>query len=206
MELKTFDIIKEIKTRILLGSNLGDRTSKKIIDCFTNLQDGSALLIDITEADVIDYNFCSTAIGPLFKLLLEGKFKGKYVMIKVDPDQKLNLLEGILWYIYKKRSERDIIDSFVENSLSIKLLNSQTGKLEFIGKLDALQEKILNLINEQNELTAKNIAEKTEISVEDAIKQLKTLSDKFFIYTKKPVPEIKGKDELYCSFYNFLPK
>lgn len=204
MEAKTFDISDEIKTRVLLGSNLGDRTSKIIIDWFTNLQDDSALLIDITGADVIDYNFCSTAIGPLFKSLLQGNFKAKYVMIKVDPDQKLNLLEGILWHIYRKRSEKEIIDSFVSNSLSIKLLNTQTGKLEFIGELDELQEKILNLINDQKELTAKEIAEKTDISVEDTIEKLKTLNDKFFIFTKKPFSREKGRDDFYCSFYNFL--
>jgi len=204
MELKIFDISNEIKTRILLGSNLGARTSPKIIECFTNLQDDSALLIDITGSDVIDYNFCSTAIGPLFELLLKGEFKGKYVIIKVEPDQKLNLLEGMLWYIYKKRSERDIIDSFVENDLSVKLLDASTGKLEFIGKLDELQERVLNLINEQKEITAKDIAEKIEISIEEAINQLEILSEKFFIYTKKhDLPE-KRRDDIYCSFYNFL--
>jgi ribosomal protein S25 len=204
MGLKSFDISNEIKTRILLGSNLGDRTSKKIIECFKYLPDDSALLIDITGSDVIDYNFCSTAIGPVFKSLHDGEFKEKYVIIKVDPDQKLNLLEGILWYVTKKRNEIDIIGSFVENGLSVKLLNASTGKLEFIGKLDELQEKILKLINEQKELTAKDIAEKTEISVEEAIKQLKFLSNNFFIYTKKPVSQEKRKDDIYCSFYNLL--
>jgi len=204
MELMIFDISNEIKTRILLGSNLGNRTSKKIIDCFSILPDGSALLIDITGSDVIDYNFCSTAIGPVFKSLHDGEFKGKYVIIKADPDQKLNLLAGILWYVTKKRNETDIIGSFVENGLSVKLLNASTGKLEFIGKLDKLQEEILNLINEQKELTAKDVAEKTEISVEEAIKQLKILSTNFFIYTKKPVSPEKRKDDIYCSFYNLL--
>lgn len=199
MELMIFDVADEMKTRILLENKIGDQVFKRILDCFNTLPDYSTLLIDITGADVIDYNFCSRAIGPLMKSLHEGKFENKYVIVKNDPEQELNLLEGILLFICQKKSGKNSKESFIDNNLSIKLLNARTNELEFIGKLSELQINILDLINEEKEVTSNNIANKINKSVEETIKILDTIIDQFFIYKK-----IEETTELYCSFFNLL--
>lgn len=204
MELREFDIANEIKTRVLLGGNLGKRTSRKIIDCFNSLSDESTLLIDITTANVINYNFCSEAIGPLIKLLIddkeESKAARKYMMVKVDPVRKIRLLDGILFYIYKKRNTKDSDEAFVEHNLSIKLFNTQTKKIEFIGKLSKLQSDILDLINHKMEISAKDIAATIGITIEEAIgNNLKNLTKQFFVYETE-----RNNEVFYCSFNKFI--
>lgn len=202
LTLSEFDIVNEIKTRFFLGEKLGEKISPKIIAAFSKLPDDSTLRIDITGADASEYKFYRTAIGPLFKSLCDGEFNKKYLIIKLDYEQVPLLLEGILWYIFpEKPSKEDPKSSFVKNNLSIKLFYSQDEKLEFCGPLEEMEKKILNLINEQKKLTANGVAKNLGISVEEAIKQLKKLEGKFFIYTEKPE---KGRDDSYCSFYNFL--
>lgn len=205
MELREFDIANEIKTRVLLGGNLGNRTSRKIIDCFNNLSDESTLLIDITKANVIHYNFCSEAIGPLIKLLIkddkeESKAVRKYMIVKVAPYQKIKLLDGILFYIYREKNTEDSEKPFIEHNLAIKLFNTHTNKLEFIGKRSEQQSNILDLINQKMEINAKDIAATIGITVEEAIENnLENLIKQFFVYTIK-----KNKEIFYCSFNNFL--
>lgn len=205
MGLKEFDIANEIKTRILLGGNLGNRTSRRIIDRFNDLSYESTLLIDITKANVTDYRFCSEAIGPLIKLLVkddnkESKVARKYMIVKVDPDQKISLLAGILFHIHKKKSTKDSEESFIEHNLAIKLFNTRTNQLEFIGKLSKLQSNILNLINQKMEVNAKDIAAQIGITVEEAIENnLKNLTKQFFVYETERNNEI-----FYCSFNNIF--
>jgi len=199
MELINFDIASEIKTRILLERGLGERTSQRLIDRLETMPDHSVFLVDITGADVIDYNFCSAAVGPLIKSLTENRFKNKYVIIKIDPDLKLNLLEGILVFLSIKTSEKDSEESFIERNLAIKLLNTQTNEIEFIGELSGYKKDILNLINEKLEMSSTDISKEIGKPVEEIIKNLKELEDQFFIYTKRRVNEI-----LYYSFYTCL--
>lgn len=195
MDINEFDVANIIKTRILLEKRLGSQAGEILLESFKSIPDGTTMRIDLTGADVIDYNFCSTAIGPLIKSLNKPEFKKKYVIIKADPDQKDNLLDGILFYISGIRSGKKSTESFIENNLSIKLHNAETDELEFIGKLNDIQNNILNLINNKNELTINDIAKEIDKTVELTHKNLEELEKQFFIYTKQIENEV-----FYCSF------
>ena len=88
--------------------------------------------------------------------------------------------------------------------LYIKLFNTYTKKIEFIGKLDELDEEILNFVNVEKEITANKISDHMGLSVEDTIEKLESLRKYYFIFKKKPVSPEMGKDDLYCSFYNLF--
>jgi hypothetical protein len=195
MELKKFNIAIEMKTRTLLGEILGEKTSLKLSNYFGNMPDDSTLLIDITEANVIDYHFCATSIGPLFKSVQNSKYKRKHIIIKIDPDQISNLLAGLSWYLYKERTEADSLTFFKEKNLSIKLLNSQENRIEFIGNIDKLQNQILSIINKKMEISANDIAKTINKTVEETIEKLNGLIKLSFIFKKEKETEV-----FYCSF------
>jgi hypothetical protein len=199
MELKNYNVASEIKDGLLLGQNFGRRASKQLMSYFESLQDNTTLLIDLTEAILLEYEFCSELLGPLIKAFKEGKYDKKYVIIKVHAYDKLNLLSGILWYVCAIKGEEDAEKMFFEKNLTVKLFDVGKNGLEYVG-LRNEQHHVLNLVDEKLEITAQEIADKIDMSVEDVIeKYLKILVNQFFIYTKH-----KGKDVLYCSFYNIF--
>lgn len=204
MELIPFNLVELMKTGTLLGEKLGNRANVKVTDFLESIPDNVTVIIDITKANIIDYIFFAEAIAPLFDILSNESQKNKYVILNIEPDQREDLLEGIMWHKFKERSKEETTKAFLAKGLFIKLYDSETKIVEFIGNLNDTEKKILELINDKVEIVENelnDIKSSIGVSLESLMECLKTLKKHFFIY------DIEDKTEntvIYYSFYKLL--
>jgi hypothetical protein len=187
-----------LKTPTLLGAKLGMRAFELLESKFLEMGDDACLVIDMTYAIVLDYFFCSTAIGKLFTHLQVNP--RKYIIIEIDDDQKLSLLEGILWSHSNVKNHISAEETFVNSGLFVKIHYPKRDELEFVGRKQVNEQAVLDIVNEAKRITAAEIANKMSAPVEHIIKSLTTLKDdNYFIYIEEEQTVV-----YYCSFYNIF--
>lgn len=197
----TIDIVNDIIKAFYVGGRYkGEEVNKILCNIISNLAPYSILVIDLQNANPLDYVFCQYAFGPVIN---EVQNNNKPTLFKMQPIHKRCFYRGILKHIDKSLPRNSSIEEsekvFKDSGYFTMITSDKQDKIEFIGNLNTTDTSILKFINELTSVSGREIINsKNEYHSDVIVESLKSLNRKGFILTTN------NDEDRYYSIYEIL--
>ena len=200
-EKKNLDIVNLLNSAAVVGIYRGKEIYAEVEKVIDKISDNTLVLIDLRQANPLQYVFCQYAFGPLFQSLKNQRWQHKYVIFHMYDLHKPVFFRGILKYLGRELERKESENGFVAAGMYAKLVVGDDENIEFIGNLQENEEHLLNVVNDCKEITSIKAAEKTGLTGEIVVDALRSLARKYFI-----VENSDKSDQAYCyySFYKYF--
>lgn len=179
----SIDIIKNVlQSPAAVGRYRGHEVSE-----FLNLQiktilPKSILIIDIREANPLQYNFCQFAFGPLLKMIQKNKSENIPTIFQMQEHHRPFFFRGVIKYIDKSISRSASEQAFIQSGMFTMLMLEGKNTIEYIANLNFIELEILNFVNESSIISEREIIKaKKKIQAANIIDALRTLNKMGFI-------------------------
>jgi hypothetical protein len=163
--------------------------------------DNSMVIIDIREANPLQYEFCQYAFGPLLKAFNSGEWPRKYVIFRMYEFHKPGFFRGVLKDLGTELPRRESEGGFVSAGFYLKMVVGDTDLINFVGNLDEHKSQTLSVINDMKDATARQLVERLSLPEEVVVDSLRLLVEKKFIVG--PYAH-ENEQPHYYSFYKYL--
>jgi len=199
-----FDIlIIEFTSRLgspqVVGKYRGQEAWNEIAEEMDKVVDGTAVLLDIKEANPLEYQFCQYAFGPVFQAFRERRWPNKYIIFRMDTFHKPLFFRGIIKYLGIDLPRKESENGFIRSGYYAKLLVGDDKRIDFIGDLTEQRRRILEFANEVKECTVRQVAEVLKISEETIVDELRFLVREYLLLNNADTSHT-----VYYSFYKYL--
>lgn len=194
------DIVKLLNSPAVVGMYRGKEIWTEIEKLIDEISDDTLVLIDLRQANPLQYVFCQHAFGPLFQALKDQRWQHKYVIFQMYDFHKPGFFRGILKHLGSELPRKESESGFVTAGMYAKLIVGDDKKINFIGNLQANEKNLLDVVNECKQITSIKAAEKTGLAGEIVVDALRSLAQKYFIVEHS---DKSGQAYHYYSFYNY---
>jgi hypothetical protein len=197
---KSINLIQDIiKSPSAVGRYRGEEVFQVLERTINELDNYTLLIIDIREANPLQYVFCQYAFGPLLKILQENGSEKRRFIFQMHEHHKTCFFRGVLKNIDKTILRNESFPAFIESDLFTLLKIGNQTQIEFVSRLSELDRVLLNLINETGTISVRKIIESIKNYEPDSIvDSLRSLNFKGFII------HIKNELDQYYSLYQYL--
>jgi len=196
--LKTVDLTEWLKIADPYGEFRGKEVHQRLRKLVSELKQHESVLIDVTNALFLDYDFSCFSLAPL---LLETDLtdQRQYILLGIVPSDRNALFHGILKYRGTNNVEYSHSQQqFINAGLTCKLLDAATGSIEFIGGCTELERSVLDVVNTRKHTIIEDISHALSRSHEDVHDALRELVRKGFVI------DVNSGSHEYYSFLNYL--
>ena len=195
MKIRRIDIIDDILGNEVALHRIGQISYDYLIKEISKCKDSTLFVIDLSEANPIDYKFCEIAFGEIYKNSIKNK-KLDFVF-KSDKFQLRELITGILdYYKISRNYNTKEIDVFKENNLYLKNIFPNKNNLEFISNLSEDHYEVLRFINKKITVTSIEIQNSITETPDITMPILNKLVEAKFI--------LREEESIYSSIENLI--
>lgn len=197
---ETLNIITEIvKSPSAVGRYRGEEVFEIVNQRVNDLSPDSLLIIDIREANPLQYVFCQYAFGPLLKVLHEKGSENKRFLFQMHEHHRSCFFRGVLKHIDKTIPRNESFNAFIESDMFTLLMIGEEKEIQYISKFNKIETDLLNLINEAENISGREIIDSKKLFDPDSIvDSLRSLNHKGFIV------HIKNEIDQYYSINEYL--
>ena len=200
---RDIDIMNLLGSANMVGIYRGKEAWGEIEKQMDEVLDNTLVVINIRQANPLEYKFCQYAFGPLFEALNSGRWLHKYVIFQMYDFHKPGFFRGILKHLGKELSRKESEKGFISAGFYAKLITGDEELISFVGNLSSNQERTLDVVNELKEVTARQVVEKLDLSEENVVDALRFLVEKYFIVRLAAQVD---RAPHYYSFYKYFRK
>lgn len=193
------DIVNLLNSTIAVGAYRGQEVWTKIEKLMDRVPDGTLVLIDLRHVIWFDSAFCELGFGPMFHALKNKRWLHKYVIFQMYSFLKLVFFRGILKHFGAELPRKESESGFISAAMYAKLIIGDEELVDFVGKLNANEQTILDAVNNLRRVTSVQVVEKTGLSAEIVVDVLRSLAKKYFVLEHNEACQV-----LYYSFNNYL--
>ena len=194
------DIVKLLNSPAVVGMYRGKEVWAEIEKLMDKVSDGTLVLIDLRQANPLQYVFCQHAFGPLFQALISRKWIRRYMIFQMYNFHKPGFFRGVLKYLGNELPRKESESGFVAAGMYSKLIVGDEEKISFIGNLNTNEQSMLDVVNDSRQITSMKAAEKTHLPGEIVVDALRSLAQKYFIVEHSD----KSGQAYYYSYYNYF--
>lgn len=157
--LKKIDKIKlEAKDGILVGRDAGKKCFARVISAAEGASPHSVIPLDLGDLQFMDFSSADEFLGKLISRLLSGEFKDIYIYLEnLTPE-----IEETINAMLQLRGQ---------NAVAI----ASDGTVKILGKLNPVLKETLDLINKEKEISARKLADRTNLAINAASNRLTKL-------------------------------
>lgn len=197
---KSINLVQDIiKSPSAIGRYRGEEVFQVLESTINELDNFTLLIIDIREANPLQYVFCQYAFGPLLKILQDNGSEKKRFIFQMYDHHKTCFFRGVLKTIDKTIPRNESFPAFIESDLFTLLKIGNQTQIEFVSKLNEIDKVLLTLINQAGTISGRKIIESIKDYDPDSIvDSLRSLNYKGFI------THIKNEIDQYYSLYQYL--
>lgn len=201
-EKRNLDIVDVLNSSAVVGMYRGKEAWTAIEELMNEVADGTLVLIDIRRANPLQYAFCQHAFGPLFQALNNQRWQHKYVMFQMHDFHQPGFFRGVLKYLETELPRKESRDGFISAGMYTKVIIGDKELIDFVGQMSTEESTILDVVNDMRETTVRQIVEKTGLSEETIVDDIRALVEKKY-FVVGPFDE-SILPPRYYSFYNYL--
>lgn len=161
-------------------------------------QNEQIIIINLVDANPLQYTFCQYAFGPLIELLSKSENSRAYVLFKMKQYHVNSFFHGLLRYFNITSSLEDAKIKFEEHKMHVKILYDDC-KIEYVGQLNRQDSCVLNVINKSNGLSIRSLADACDLTDEAVHESLERLMKFYFI-----ISLVIDKNKRYYSIQSFI--
>ena len=154
------DVVGLLNSAAMVGMYRGKEVWSEVEKEMNVVLDNSMVMIDIREANPLQYEFCQYAFGPLFNALNKGRWPHKYVIFRMYDFHKPGFFRGVLKDLGTELPRRESEDGFASAGFYTKLIVGDKDVISFVGNLNENKSRTLAVINDMKDATAKQVVEK----------------------------------------------
>lgn len=161
----------------------GEQAYQRLKQMLEQLPEGDALLLIFPPGQLIDGSFADETIVRLGEELAGDQFGNRAILLQGLSDDSITNIEAVI--------------GFQRLKLGFLAVTPE-GQWQVIGQLDPSLRKMLDLLAEQESLTAPELAEKYDLAINTASNRLKRLYDRRLVRREY---EVSAKGLQYYYYF-----